>query len=60
MLFIYQEGQRKMKVISIHDLPQQQAKEIMGILMENTLYLELPLQERSRLIKYIFNLHLSK
>ena len=49
-----------MRVKSIHDLPEEQAKEIMGILMENTLYLELPLQERSRLVKYIFNLYLSR
>jgi CxxC motif-containing protein len=49
-----------MKVKSIHDVPKEQAKEIMGILMENKLYLELPIQERSILIKYIFDLYISK
>ena len=46
----------RMGAESMHDLPVEKAKKIMGILMKNTFYLELPLQERSRLVKYIFDL----
>jgi hypothetical protein len=45
---------------SINRVPRGVTKEIMGILMENTLYLELPLPERFKLFKYIFNLFSSR
>ncbi len=45
---------------SIEHLPREHVKEIMEILMENDLYLELPLDERSGLIEYIYNEYMSK
>lgn len=46
-----------MEVKSILQLPEDLVREVTGILMENSLYLELPLEERCRLLKEVLSLY---